>query len=179
MSRNRGCEVTLYFSGKCVNHWYGAAAFVSPGFIRVGKHRQLERLLFVLTDRKSLGFLLKRLQELTIPVVEIRTLPAIDVIIAGNNAPNGEVRKKGTLFPEKIRLAPTGSRQQMDRRDSGERDCPRTEKSARNPSVRLRDLTAWSVDNYRVARRARGRPALSELGVKVSLHPAQALRTPR
>jgi hypothetical protein len=31
---------------------------------------------------------------------------------------------------------------------------------------------------YRVARRPRGRPALSELGVKVSLHPAQALRTP-
>jgi len=33
-------------------------------------------------------------------------------------------------------------------------------------------------DNYRVARRPCGRPALSELGVKVSLHPAQALRTP-
>src|SRR5690348_2156088 len=31
---------------------------------------------------------------------------------------------------------------------------------------------------YRVARRSCGRPALSELGVKVSLHPAQALRTP-
>jgi hypothetical protein len=31
---------------------------------------------------------------------------------------------------------------------------------------------------YRVARRPCGRPALSELGVKVSLHPAQALRTP-
>src|SRR6202030_1769257 len=30
----------------------------------------------------------------------------------------------------------------------------------------------------RVARRSCGRPALSELGVKVSLHPAQALRTP-
>ena len=29
---------------------------------------------------------------------------------------------------------------------------------------------------YRVARRPCGRPALSELGVKVSLHPAQALR---
>jgi hypothetical protein len=40
------------------------------------------------------------------------------------------------------------------------------------------DLTAWSVDNYGVARRACGRMALSELGVKVSLHPAQALRTP-
>jgi len=34
------------------------------------------------------------------------------------------------------------------------------------------------VTNYRVARRPCGRPALSELGVKVSLHPAQALRTP-
>src|SRR6266478_5744375 len=33
-------------------------------------------------------------------------------------------------------------------------------------------------DTYRVARRPCGRPALSELGVKVSLHPAQALRTP-
>src|ERR1700674_108488 len=32
--------------------------------------------------------------------------------------------------------------------------------------------------DYRVARRPCGRPALSELGVKVSLHPAQALRTP-
>src|SRR5207302_4710542 len=32
--------------------------------------------------------------------------------------------------------------------------------------------------SYRVARRPCGRPALSELGVKVSLHPAQALRTP-
>ena len=31
---------------------------------------------------------------------------------------------------------------------------------------------------YRVARQPCGRPALSELGVKVSLHPAQALRTP-
>jgi hypothetical protein len=40
------------------------------------------------------------------------------------------------------------------------------------------DLTAWSVDNYRVARRPCGRPALSELAVKVSLHPAQALRMP-
>jgi hypothetical protein len=30
----------------------------------------------------------------------------------------------------------------------------------------------------RVARRPCGRPALSELGVKVSFHPAQALRTP-
>src|SRR6266481_10029572 len=35
-----------------------------------------------------------------------------------------------------------------------------------------------SGDTYRVARRPCGRPALSELGVKVSLHPAQALRTP-
>jgi hypothetical protein len=34
------------------------------------------------------------------------------------------------------------------------------------------------TDEYRVARRPCGRPALSELGVKVSLHPAQALRTP-
>src|SRR5580704_629418 len=34
------------------------------------------------------------------------------------------------------------------------------------------------VNEYRVARRPCGRPALSELGVKVSLHPAQALRTP-
>ncbi len=34
------------------------------------------------------------------------------------------------------------------------------------------------IGNYRVARRRCGRPALSELGVKVSLHPAQALRTP-
>ncbi len=32
--------------------------------------------------------------------------------------------------------------------------------------------------HYRVARRPYGRPALSELGVKVSPHPAQALRTP-
>jgi hypothetical protein len=31
---------------------------------------------------------------------------------------------------------------------------------------------------YRVARQPRGCPALSEPGVKVSLHPAQALRTP-
>ena len=35
------------------------------------------------------------------------------------------------------------------------------------------------IPSYRVARRRCGRPALSELGVKVSLHPAQALRTPR
>ena len=34
------------------------------------------------------------------------------------------------------------------------------------------------MNEYRVARRPCGRPALSELGVKVSLHPAQALRTP-
>jgi hypothetical protein len=34
------------------------------------------------------------------------------------------------------------------------------------------------VDYLRVARRPCSRPALSELGVKVSLHPAQALRTP-
>ena len=33
-------------------------------------------------------------------------------------------------------------------------------------------------DYYGVARRPCGRPALSELAVKVSLHPAQALRTP-
>jgi hypothetical protein len=31
---------------------------------------------------------------------------------------------------------------------------------------------------YRVARQPRSCPALSEPGVKVSLHPAQALRTP-
>src|SRR5437879_975472 len=34
------------------------------------------------------------------------------------------------------------------------------------------------IEDYRVARRPCGRPALSELGVKVSLQPAQALRTP-
>ena len=34
------------------------------------------------------------------------------------------------------------------------------------------------MNENRVARRPCGRPALSELGVKVSLHPAQALRTP-
>jgi hypothetical protein len=39
-----------------------------------------------------------------------------------------------------------------------------------------RQLFSW--DYYRVARRPCGRLALSELGVKVSFHPAQALRTP-
>ena len=34
------------------------------------------------------------------------------------------------------------------------------------------------MNEYRVARRPCGRPALSELGVKVSPHPAQVLRTP-
>src|SRR5258707_13366479 len=41
-----------------------------------------------------------------------------------------------------------------------------------------RDSCAHLHHYYRVARRPCGRPALSELGVKVSLHPAQALRTP-
>ena len=38
--------------------------------------------------------------------------------------------------------------------------------------------TPTSIAANRVARRPYGRPALSELGVKVSPHPAQALRTP-
>jgi len=42
-------------------------------------------------------------------------------------------------FPEKIRLAPTDSKHKMDRRVSEQRDCPKTEKSALNPLVRLRD----------------------------------------
>jgi hypothetical protein len=46
---------------------------------------------------------------------------------------------------------------------------------SREPLARV---DAKRGDHYRVARRPCGRPALSELGVKVSLHPAQALRTP-
>ena len=39
-------------------------------------------------------------------------------------------------------------------------------------------VASFRADYYRVARRPCGRPALSELGVKVAFHPAQALRTP-
>jgi hypothetical protein len=44
--------------------------------------------------------------------------------------------------------------------------------------ARLSVLIRRTTNKHRVARRPCGRPALSELGVKVSLHPAQALRTP-
>src|ERR1700719_4225187 len=49
------------------------------------------------------------------------------------------------------------------------------------PSRRFRPRVSdvlLQVRNYRVARRPCGRPALSELGMKVYLLPAQALRTP-
>jgi len=44
--------------------------------------------------------------------------------------------------------------------------------------VTREELSINRAANYRVARWPCGRLALSELGVKVSLHPAQALRTP-
>jgi len=49
--------------------------------------------------------------------------------------------------------------------------------TVKSPAVKTRYRLIATVD-YRVARRPCGRPALSELGVKVSFHPAQALRTP-
>ena len=91
-------------------------------------------------------------------------------------------------------VAPTGdkdahprTRRRADRR-SGDGTENRLTTRAALASMRvkawLQQLTVHLIRkssipvNYRVARRPCGRPALSELGVKVSLHPAQALRTP-
>jgi hypothetical protein len=50
--------------------------------------------------------------------------------------------------------------------------------SGESAKFHLSDYRLVARHSYRVAKRPCGRPALSELGVKVSLHPVQALRTP-
>jgi hypothetical protein len=60
---------------------------------------------------------------------------------------------------------------------NGGDDGTRTRGLCRDSSRSLLENSARAASDYRVARQPCGRLALSELGVKVSLHPAQALRT--